>query len=60
MKDETITNHWVGNSQMKPIYVDELFNRKFVINELGYSLNDDDAIGSSVVVEDETKASVVA
>ena len=45
---------------MESIYVDEFFNRKVIVNELGYSLNDDDAIGSSVVAEDETEASVVA
>ena len=36
---------------MKPIYVDELFNRKVIINELESSLNDDDAIDASVVPE---------
>ena len=45
---------------MKPIYVDELFNRRVIICELGYSLNDDDAIDASVVAKHETEASVVA
>ena len=35
-----MTNHWVGNSKTKPINVDELFYRKFIINELESSLYD--------------------
>ena len=31
--------HWVGHSKNKPIYVDELFKRKAIINELDSSLN---------------------
>ena len=27
-------NHWVGHSKKKHIDVDELFNRKVIINEL--------------------------
>ena len=32
-----MTNHWFGNSRIRPIDVDELFNIKFIINELEYS-----------------------
>ena len=45
---------------MKPIDVDELFNRRVIISELESSLNDDDAIESSVVPEGKTEASFVA
>ena len=45
---------------MKPIDVDELLNIRVIIRELESSLNDDDTIGASVVIEDETEASVVA
>ena len=46
-------NHWVGHSLMKAIDVDEFFNRRVVISELRYSLNDGDAIDVSVVAEVE-------
>ena len=49
MKDKDMTNNWVVNSLMKPIYVDELFNRRFIICELEYILNDDDKIDTSFV-----------
>ena len=42
--------HWVGYLKMKPIDVDEFFNRKEIINELESSLN----------VNEKTKASVDA
>ena len=42
-------NHWVGHSKMYPIGVDELFEGKFIINELESSLNDDDETEASVV-----------
>ena len=45
-----MTNHWVGNSKTKPINVDELFYRKFIINELESSLNNDDETEASVFV----------
>ena len=45
---------------MKPIDVDKLFNRRIIISELESSLNDDDAIDTSVVTEGKTEASVVA
>ena len=45
---------------MKPIDVDKLFNRRIIISELESSLNDDDAIDTSVVTEGQTEASVVA
>ena len=51
IKNKTPTNYWIRHSIMKPIYVDELFNRKVIINELESSLNDDDAIDASVVPE---------
>ena len=46
-----MANHWVAHSIMKHIYVDEIFNRKVIIRELGSSLNDDKKIDSSVVEE---------
>ena len=49
-----MTNHWVVHSLIKPIYFDELFNRRVVIRELESSLNDDDSIDASLVVEGET------
>ena len=49
-------NHWVGNSQIKPIDVDELFNIKVIIDKLGSSLNENDAIDASVVADDVTEA----
>ena len=45
-----ISNHWVGHSKMKPIDVNKSFNRNVIINELEFSLNDDD---------DKTEASVI-
>ena len=51
--DRSPKNHWVGNSLMKTIGVDELFNKRVIVSELEYSLNDDDAIYSSVVTEKE-------
>ena len=47
-------NHWVRHSIMKPIDVGELFNKNFIISELKFGLNEDDAIGTSVIVEDRT------
>ena len=34
---------------MKPIDVDELFNRRVIISKLESSLNDDDSIDAAVV-----------
>ena len=45
---------------MKPIDVDELFNRRFIISEFEDSLNDDDAIDASGITESQTETSVVA
>ena len=39
---------------MKPIDVDELFNRRVKISELEANLNDDDAIDASVITEGQT------
>ena len=36
---------------MKPIYVCEFFNRRFIISELEYSLNNDESIDASVVTD---------
>ena len=36
---------------MKPIYVDELFNRRVIISELGSCLKQNDTIGASVVAD---------
>ena len=55
-----MTNHWVGNLKMKHIDVDELFDRKVIIYELGSSLNDDDETEASVVAEYKTEAPVVS
>ena len=55
-----MTDHWIGNLKMKPIYVDELFDRKFIINELESSLNGCYKKESSVVAGYKTEASVVA
>ena len=43
---------------MKPIDVDEFFNRRVIICELGSSLSYDDAIDESVFPEVEKEASV--
>ena len=45
---------------MKPIDVDEFFNRRFIISELEHSLNNDESIDASVVPEGKKEASVVA
>ena len=45
---------------MKPIYVDDLFNRMFIISELGDSLNDDDAIDASGIIEVQTETAIFA
>ena len=50
IKDKDTMNHWVGHSKMYPIGVDELFEGKFIINELESSLNNDDETEASVVV----------
>ena len=55
-----MTNNWVVNSLMKPIYVDELFNRRFIICELEYILNDDDKIDTSFVAQRKIEASIVS
>ena len=34
-----MTNNWVRNLLTKPIYVDELFNRRKIISELESILN---------------------
>ena len=34
IKDKDMTNHWVGESKMKRIDTDELFDSKVIINEL--------------------------
>ena len=60
IKNKTSTNDWVGSSPMKHIDVDELFNRRVIISELAYNLNDDDAIDSYVVQKGETESLVVA
>ena len=60
IKDKTPKKHWVGHSQIKPIDVDEFFNRRFIIGELEYSFNDDDTIGASVVPKRKIETSVVA
>ena len=44
--------HWVGRSKMKPIDVEELFNRKVVIDELETNLNDNDKTEALVVSEE--------
>ena len=49
IKDKDMTCNWVGNSKMKPIDADELFNRKEIINELESSLNKNDQTEESVV-----------
>ena len=45
---------------LKPIDVDEFFNRKVIISDLVSSLNSDDAIYASIVTVDRTEESVVA
>ena len=54
-KDKAMINHRVGNSLMKPIYIDKLFNKRVIIYGLGSSLNDDNAIDTSTVAEGEKK-----
>ena len=55
-----MSNPMVGHSLMKPIYVDDLFNRMFIISELGDSLNDDDAIDASGIIEVQTETAIFA
>ena len=43
--------HWFGHSKMKPIYIDELFERKFIIDELESNLNYLEETEASVVSE---------
>ena len=45
---------------LKPIDVDEFFNRKVIISDLVSSLNSDDVIYASIVTVDRTEESVVA
>ena len=51
IKYKSTINHWIGHSIIKPIDANELFNRRVIISELEYSLNDDDTIGASVLTE---------
>ena len=44
IKYKDMTNHWVGHSLMKPIDVDKLFNRRFIMHEFESSLNDDEKL----------------
>ena len=46
-----MTNNWVRHSLIKPIDVNELFNRRVIIRELESSLNYHDTIDASVVAE---------
>ena len=55
MKYKTPTSHWVVNSLMIPIGVDELFNIRVIISELEDSLNDDDTIDASGIPEAKQK-----
>ena len=57
-KDKTTTNHWVGHSIVKPIDVDELFNRRIIISKLGDILNDYYAIEASGIIEGQTETAV--
>ena len=50
-KDKNPKNRWVGHSLMKPMYVDELLNRMFIVSELEAGLNDDAAIDTSGIIE---------
>ena len=43
---------------MKPLYVDELFNRRVIISELKARLNDDDVIDASGITEVQTETAV--
>ena len=45
---------------MKNIDIDELFNRRIIISEVEYSLNDDDEIELSGITEGQTETPVVA
>ena len=45
---------------MKPIYVDELFNRRVIISELEASLKDDGSIDASFITQGQTETEVVA
>ena len=45
---------------MKPMDIDELFNRRVVISELEACLNDDDAIDASGITEGQTETEIVA
>ena len=51
IKYKAPTNHWAGHSLMIPIDIDKLFNIMVTTSELEYSLNDDDTIDASVVLE---------
>ena len=50
IKDKTPTKHWIINSLMKSIDVDELFNRRVIIIELEASLNGDDTLYTSGII----------
>ena len=53
-------NQWVEHPLIKPIYFGKLFNRRVIISELEFSLNNNNAIGSSVFAQDKTEAQVFA
>ena len=45
---------------MKPMDVDEFFNRRVIISELEACLNDGDAIDASVLIDVQTETAVIA
>ena len=59
MREKNNTNHFVGHSLMKPIDVNKLLNRRFIISGLEDSLNDDDKIYASGIAEVQTETSVI-
>ena len=50
-----MTYHWVVHSKMKPIDVDELFNRKSSSNGSGSTLKVNEPINETVVSEETTE-----
>ena len=50
MKDKDMTCNWVGYLKMKPIDVDELFNRKSLDDETYLNLKNNEPTGEPVKV----------
>ena len=60
LKDKNPENHWAGHSLMKPMNVDELFNKRVITSELEARLNYDDGIDASGITKGQTETKVLA